>query len=238
MALALASACPPRGILLATAVYGYFRWADDTVDAPGRDALAVQRFMERQTGLIQGSVAPEHLAERALRWALADPGKGPRLLSSVQRMTEALRYDAHRGPGPIPAEDLQLQVERIGDAFVGAIWVCSGAEGTPSPAALQLARAATATHMLRDREEDAELGYHNLPMERFGEHPPLAGPDLDAWLGQRAAEVEAWFAEGLAASGSIRPPRTRRLVTLLGRRYRKTLARITRPSPRDSDTRC
>jgi phytoene/squalene synthetase len=238
MALALASGCPPRGTLRANAVYGYFRWADDVVDAPDREDSAVQRFMVRQEDIIHGRTPALHPAEGALRWALTQPGTGPRLQAPVKLMAEALSYDAYRAPGPIPAADLQQQVERIGDAFVGAIWVCSGAEGNPSDAALLLARAATATHMLRDREEDALLGYHNLPREHFGDVAPTTGPELEAWLTARAVEVQGWFADGLASCDDIRPPRTRRLVTLLGRRYQRTLRGISPPSPPESGTRC
>jgi len=223
MALALAVGCPPGGYQLASAVYAYFRWADDVVDAPDRDASTVQSFMDRQAAIIQGSATPEHPAERALRWSLTHPGMGPRLQPAVERMAEALFYDAQRDAGPIPAADLQQQVERIGDAFVGAIWVCSGARGVPSAAALLLARAATATHMLRDRAEDQALGYSNLPREHFGATAPPQGPGLQAWLEERTAEVDGWFAQGLDGVASIQPTRTRRLVRLLGERYRKTL---------------
>jgi phytoene/squalene synthetase len=229
MAIALAMGCPPRGFVVASAVYAYFRWADDVVDAPGRDPAAVQRFMERQADIIQGAIPPVHPAERALRWALAHPDLGPRLLAPVSRMAEALGYDAHRGAGPIPEAELQRQVERIGDAFVGAVWVCSGAEGRPSEPALLLARAATATHMLRDRVEDQALGYCNLPRERFGTTAPPPGPALGAWLEERATELEGWFAAGLEASAGIQPARTRRLVRLLGERYRRVLAGLGEP---------
>ncbi len=229
MAVALALCCPPQGFRLACAVYGYFRWADDIVDTPARDGLAVQRFVRRQDEIIRGAIAPEHPAERALRWALARPSEGPRLQPAVERMAQALTYDAQRGAGPIPAAELQAQVERIGDAFVGAIWVCSGGEDQPSEPALLLARAATATHMLRDRIEDQALGYCNLPQERFGAVTPAPGPALDAWLTQRAVEVDGWFAEGLAGAEAIQPARTRKLVRLLGQRYRKALVGLESP---------
>jgi len=223
MALALAVGCPPRGFHHAAAVYAYFRWADDAVDAPDRDPAEVRRFMQHQAALIRGSVPPDHPAERALRWALATPELGPRLQPPVERMAEALIYDAQRDATPIPTADLQRQVENIGDAFVGAIWVCSGAPGTPSDAALLLARAATATHMLRDRVEDQALGYSNLPREHFGATAPTDGPTLQAWLAERSAQVDGWFAKGLDDVADIQPAGTRRLVRMLGERYRKVL---------------
>jgi phytoene/squalene synthetase len=238
LALALALCCPPRGFGLACAVYAYFRWSDDLVDAPGRDPDAVRGFTARQDGLIRGAASPEHPAEHALRRALLDPGLGPRLLPAVVRMAQALDYDAHRGPGPIPEAELERQVERIGDAFVEAIWVCSGAPGTPSPAALLLARAATATHMLRDHQEDLALGYCNLPRETFGDSPPTPGPELEAWWQARAAQLERWFEEGLADAASIPTPRTRRLVLMLGRRYRSVLRELSAASPPARGTPC
>jgi phytoene/squalene synthetase len=236
MALALAVCCPPRGFLLASAVYAYFRWADDIVDAPGRDASAVRRFMGDQAAIIEGSADPRQPAERALRRALADRRLGPRLLPAVERMAQALAYDACRGQGPIPEAELQRQVERIGDAFVEAIWVCSGGRGRPSSPALLLARAATATHMLRDRIEDQSLGYCNLPREQFGATVPTPGPALEAWLAVRRAELEAWFAEGLAAVDSIPERRTRALVRLLGERYREVLEDLPLASRQSSSS--
>lgn len=234
MAVALALCCPPRGYRRASAVYAYFRWADDVVDAPARDTARVREFMVRQDGIIRGAITPQQPAERALCWALADTQLGPRLQPAVERMAEALCYDAHRDANPIPATDLQRQVERIGDAFVEAIWVCSGGEGAPAAPALLLARAATATHMLRDRVEDQALGYCNLPRERFGAEVPPPGPELDAWLEERATEVGGWFEQGLAEVGAIQPTRTRRLVQLLGKRYHRVLLGLSPPRDQPS----
>ncbi len=100
-------------------------------------------------------------------------------------------------------------------------------------------RPAVLNPMLRDREEDLGLGYVNLPRERFGSETPAADDDaLASWLGERREELEARFREGLAGATSVRPARTRRLVTLLGRRYLEQLEELRPPSPPAPDTRC
>lgn len=217
-ALALRLACPREGYLAFARVYAYFRWADDVVDAPGRDPAAVARFVVSQRALLAGARASSDRAEHALAAALDGP-LGPRLRPAVDRMWAALAFDAARGPAPLPAADLDAQVARVGDAYLHALWVCSGADGAPPAGVLALARAATLVHVLRDLEVDRALGYVNTP--------PEVGPEaLAEWVAARSDEAAALFAAGIAALPSVRPWRTRWLLAVYAWRYRRVLARI------------
>ncbi|MDP2307788.1 MAG: hypothetical protein Q8P18_17315 [Pseudomonadota bacterium] len=200
-------------------MYGYFRWADDIVDAPGRDPALVAEFVVSQRALVAGERAPAALPEAALRLALADAA----LLPIVMGMWEALAFDAARGTAPLPNDVLDRQVAHVGDAYLAAMWLCSGAAGAPPPGLAALSRAATLTHVLRDLEVDLALGYVNLP-------PGVSATDggaVAAWVLARCEDAEARFAEGARILPVVRPWRTRWLVGLFAWRYRRVLRRIT-----------
>lgn len=201
-------------------VYGYFRWADDIVDAPGRDPAAVTAFVASQRALLVGERAADGLAEHALQLALADR----LLLPIVTGMWEALAFDAVRGPGPLAAEGLDRQVALIGDAYLAAMWVCTGAVGTPPPGLAALSRAATLTHVLRDLQLDLSLGYLNLP-------PGVSVADtgaVAAWVLDRAEHAQECFDTGARVLPTVGPWRTRWLVGIFAWRYRRVLSRVRR----------
>lgn len=208
---------PPSGLRTFAAAWVYFRWADDVVDAPGRDPVEVRRFVVDQAALLAGSRDAVRLEEEALVACLADPVRGEAMRRACGRMLAALRFDAHR-PARSPASDLEAQLARIGDAYATALWACAH-EGPPPTdvpaAACALARAATAAHQVRDLELDLELGYDNVPE---GEE---RGP---AWVTARRAEVDARFARWLPELRGL-SWRPRWAFRLLAWKYRITLWR-------------
>lgn len=201
-------------------VWSYFRWADDIVDAPNRDAAAVQAFVADQSTLLAGEREAEALAEVALQHALAHPAVGTRLHAASVTMLAALAFDAARGPEPMPAAALDAQLDRIGGAFAEAVWACTGAAGSASEPARSLARCATAAHHLRDLHEDLALGYCNVSVEDVG--AGLSGSAMAVWAQRRANTVDAAFAEGLRGLGGT-PLRTRAPLTILALAYRRGL---------------
>jgi len=215
--------CTPGGYRQFCLVYAYFRWADDVVDAPHRVPVVIQAFVASQEQLIRGERPAVGLPEHALALALRESGGeiGP----LVGRMWEALDFDAHRGPGPVPAEQIDAQIHRIGDAYLEALWRCSGAPGPVPTGVLPLSRAATAAHMVRDLFLDLELGYCNLPAEdldRLGLDPADLDPaSVAPWVLDRCRHIEAWFDEGEAALSRIRKRRARLLLGAMSWRYRR-----------------
>ncbi len=206
---AMRAVCPRAGFRAFANVYGYFRWADDIVDAPGRDPARVRGFVVSQLALVHGERPAAELPEAAL---LAGLAAAPALRPAVDRMWEALAFDAHRGPDVLADTELDAQVARVGDAWIDALWWCAGA-GTPPPGAREAARAATLVHVLRDRDVDRALGYRN-------------GPDDPAWAAAGAAEAERRFVVGEAAIRGAGTWRARLLVRALVWKYRRTLRRI------------
>lgn len=201
-------------------VYAYFRWADDRVDAPGRDPRAVQAFVADQARLWRGERDATELPEVALVRAL---DRYPALSGAVHRMGEALTFDAHRDARPLPARDLDAQVERVGDAYLAALWACGGESGPPPEGLSGLSRAATRAHLLRDRELDEALGYVNRPPGPDGAPIPVA-----AWTAALVARARAEAATGHAALRRVPWGRTRVLLGLWAWRYARLLERLTR----------
>ncbi len=214
--------CPSAGFVAFARVYGYFRWADDIVDAPGRDPARVAAFVAAQQALVAGERAPVDAPETALCAALHDPRWGAALLPIVTGMWDALAFDAARGPAPIPDDVLDRQVAHVGDAYLSALWICSGAEGAPPPDLFALSRAATLTHVLRDLRVDLALGYTNLPPGVDVTDPGAVA----AWVRARCDDAEARFDEGACRLPEVRPRRTRWLVGLFAWRYRRVLAKV------------
>ncbi len=211
-----------HGLATFEALYAYFRWADDVVDAPDRREADVRAFVARQVRIVAGQEPAESPGEQAIVAVLAG-NDGDRLRPVVEGMLAALHFDAHRGPRPISPVELERQVERVGDAFVTALWVCAGEPG-PLPGGLaELARAACFVHVLRDREIDRTLGYENRPPG------PSGAPMADAaWVPALAAEAEARFHKGEAALSAAMGWRTRWLLRGYAGRYRRALPAATR----------
>lgn len=216
-------ALPSRGLATFERLYAYFRWADDIVDAPERELPAVQRFIERQKRIVAGLEPAEVPAEAAIVAAL-DGELGERLRPVAVGMLAALRFDAHRGPRPISAAELEAQVERVGDAFVTAVWVCAGEAGPLPDALAELARAACLAHVLRDREVDRQLGYENRPPDRSG-----APIDEAEWIRTLTLDAERRFTKGEAGLTAPMRWRTRWLLRQYAQRYRRSLSPVGHP---------
>lgn len=210
-------ACAPRrGLEAFVRLYAYFRWADDIVDAPGRDPAEVARFVAGQAALRAGERPAAGPAEAALVEALAAE---PRLRAAADTMAAALAFDARRTSESLAPADAEAQVVRVGDAFLGALWVCLGEPGAPPPELARLARGATRAHLLRDREVDEALGYVNRPAGPDGRPVPVA-----AWAAATAAAARADFAAGRAALSGVGRWRTRLVLRLWAWRYASRLA--------------
>lgn len=206
-----------RGLAAFERLYAYFRWADDVVDAPGREPPAVRAFVERQRRVVAGAEAPDTPGERAIVAVLSGE-LGERLRPAVDGMLAALAFDATRDRAPIPTEALAQQAERVGDAFVTALWVCAGEPGPLPNGVCELARASCLVHVVRDRALDRTLGYENRPAG------PSGAPVEDAeWVRTVSAEARAGFGKGEAGLLAPMRWRTRWLLRLYAGRYRRGL---------------
>lgn len=221
--------CAREGFLRFCRVYSYFRWADDVVDAPGRDPTRVREFVARQRRLLDGDVPPLHVGERALMAAVNEEAP-PILQSSVDGMLQALAFDAARERRPLTQEELDIQVARIGDAYLTGILACSGHDGDVPADVLPLSRAATAAHYIRDLFIDRDLGYLNLPAEaaeRFGIDPEQFDERAVApYAVERLTEITGWFEAARGSIAALSTGRARTLVRLLTAKYGRLARRL------------
>jgi phytoene/squalene synthetase len=223
--------CRREGFLRFCRVYSYFRWADDIVDAPGRDPSRVREFIARQQRLFGGAEQPSHEGERALSAALNE--EAPRILrASVGGMLRALAFDAWRESRPLTQDELDAQVARIGDAYLAGILACSGHEEEVPAEVLPLSRAATATHYVRDLFIDRNLGYFNLPREaagRFGIDPEQFDERAVApYAVERLKEISGWFGGARGSISRLSTGRARSLVRLLTAKYGRLAQRLAK----------
>jgi len=95
-----------------------------------------------------------------------------------------------------------------------------------------LARAATATHHLRDIDEDLGLRYCNIPQEAILQYrldpKRLGSAQRAGYVVERAAEILQWFVKGQRALPLIKPFSARLLFWLFGFLYRRLLLKIER----------
>jgi hypothetical protein len=141
----------------------------------------------------------------------------------ITPMLAALAFDAARPPVPTPAADVVAQAERVGDAYLLALWRAFRTPGQPPEGLAELARAACLMHLLRDRRIDRALGYDNRPPLPSGEPQPE-----EAWVHEVAADAARRFALGRAALGAVPGLRLRLVLRLYAWRY----ARIDPANPR------
>lgn len=223
---------PAAGFEQFCRVYGYFRWADDIVDAPQgpeRNRDQIQAFVQEQSRAWQpvtstpAVVGPGPLAlHRALELQ-------PELAGAVTGMWEALAFDAMRGPEPRTTGEVEAQLVRIGDAYAVGLATCLGvgealARDNPHGNAIrQLARAATRVHQVRDLWIDRELGYCNVPAEdldALGVRFEVATVAVLApWVTARCQAVLPIFRAGDEALRTLQPWRARWVFRIYGWRY-------------------
>ncbi len=211
---------PSAGWIEFTRLYAFFRWLDDAVDAPGRDPAAVGALVASQAALVGGRRTPVCPEEAGLVDALA---ADPAVRAVVTPMLAALAFDAARPPGPTPAADVVAQAERVGDAYLLALWRAFRTPGQPPEGLAELARAACLMHLLRDRHIDRALGYDNRPPLPSGEPQPEA-----AWVHDVATDAARRFARGHAVLRRVPGLRLRLVLRLYAWRY----ARIDPANPR------
>lgn len=188
--------------------YGYFRWADDVVDAESQSKENRIAFIERQRKLIEcsysnerpGGLTPEE--EIVADLIRHDRGENSGLRSFIFNFLAIIEFDAHRKGRSISQRELTWYSDCLGKAVTDAIQYFVR-NGHPYPTADNRYRAATAahiTHMLRDMVLDMDEGYVNIPHEYLEEHG-IGPEDVDsvpfrAWVRRRVEQARAYFHDG------------------------------------------
>jgi phytoene synthase len=221
---------PERAAMFA--IYGFCREVDDVADEPGPSATERRAQLDvwRRAidGLYAGGPGPRvrDLVEPARRFALARED----FLAVIDGMEMDIGAPIRR-----PSfSELDLYCDRVASA-VGRLSVkVFGMENEPGrPLAHHLGRALQFTNILRDLDEDADMGRLYLPDEALAgagiagadPHLVLADPAIGAacrWLAAKAHEhyraANAVMAAG--AAGRLRAPR------LMSAVYRAILRRM------------
>lgn len=182
------------GIQRFAAVYAYFRWADDAVDNPMASPQEIQRFASQQVAWVASgeSMGPARRPEEM--WLRAALNEDPGLEKAVFAMWKALDFDSRRKPGrTLRAEQVDEQINGIGDAFAEGLHQCFGNGATPRRLKA-LCRATTTLHQLRDRIEDDNRGYSNVPTE-------IKAPEEPAWKRARIELAQLTLRAGLGGEG-------------------------------------
>ncbi|MFI4974057.1 MAG: presqualene diphosphate synthase HpnD [Caulobacterales bacterium] len=206
------------------AIYGFCRVVDDIADEPGPSEAERREMLNAWRGdlaaLYAGTPPPraEYLAEHVRRFGLK--------LDDFLAIVDGMEMDVGepiRGPS---FEKLDLYCDRVASA-VGRLSV--RIFGMNEAAGLELAhhlgRALQLTNILRDLDEDAEMGRLYLPAEALTEAAiatrdpvmAVAHPNIDKacrWLAARARTHYAKAGAVLAGrpGGKLRSPRLMRAV--------------------------
>jgi phytoene/squalene synthetase len=202
--------------------YGYFRWADDIVDAPasadaGASGDVVSEssderisFIRRQRELIDrlyrderpDDLMPEEEIVADLISHNDGKGENSGLESFVRKFLAILEFDAYRKGKLISQEELTWYSNCLGKAVTDCIQYFIG-NGHPYPDTQNRYLGATAahiTHMLRDMVSDAAEGYINIPREYLEAHSispqDVDSPPFRAWVRGRVEQARQYFRDG------------------------------------------
>jgi phytoene/squalene synthetase len=188
--------------------YGYFRWADDIVDAatqPDEDRIS---FIERQKGLINRlcrSEQPDDLTseeEMVADLIRHDREENSLLQSYIRNFLAIIEFDAYRRGRLISQDELTWYSNCLGKATTDGILYFIG-NGHPYPAGEERYLGATAAHivhMLRDMVQDTAEGYINIPREYLEAHgigpEDMNSPAFRAWVRSRVEMAREYLREG------------------------------------------
>jgi len=188
--------------------YAYFRWVDDTLDAPGGEEAGRQEFLRRQQSLLAGCYRNEFPAEgqpeeEMLRdLVLHDPDIGSGLHTYLNNMMKVMAFDAGRRGRLISAAELSEYTHNLASSVTEAMHYFIGHNCTaPQDETRYLAvNAAHITHMLRDTLDDLKAGYYNIPCEVL-EANDLTPGDVQAdpyrdWVESRVRKARQYFSRG------------------------------------------
>ncbi|HEU5317673.1 MAG TPA: squalene/phytoene synthase family protein [Chloroflexota bacterium] len=207
--------------------YAYFRWVDDTLDAPsdpalGEDARVEQsRFLERQQSLLAACLRgePPHDTsphEGLLVELVRDGGPDAAGLHAyLLNMMRVMEFDAARRGRLIWQAELTEYTGWLAIAVTENLhYVIGHGAFAPHDETRYLAvTGAHIVHMLRDTFDDLRLGYYNVPREileagGIGPHD-VHSEAYRAWVERRVRLARACFDAGRSYFARVRSARHR-----------------------------
>lgn len=198
----------PERVTDAYRAYAYFRWVDDSLDAPVAQQSNRVSFLEHQQMIIdcayQGHwpsllTAEERMVVELIR---TDREQNSGLQDYIRHMLAVMEFDAYRRGKLISAHELATYTRHLAVAVTEAMHYFIGHnDSAPCGEARYFAvTAAHITHMLRDTCDDVAAGYYNIPQEFLLEHGIDATEvNSDAyreWVKNRVELARTYFKAG------------------------------------------
>jgi phytoene/squalene synthetase len=201
--------------------YAYFRWVDDTLDAPGAGEVERAAFITRQMtllgdcyrGELRGDASPHE--QMLVELVRRNPERGSGLATYLHNMMSVMRFDAERRGRLVEAHELRTYTHNLASAVTENLHYFIGHRcRSPHDETRYLAvSAAHITHMLRDTLDDIRAGYYNIPrqvLEAGGISPEDTRTDAyRAWVQGRVELARGWFARGRSYLRRVQNPRCR-----------------------------
>lgn len=190
--------------------YAYFRWLDDILDEGEIPAPRKSVIINRQKHIMEacyGGNPPGDLCveERILADLVrSDDGRNPGLQSYLTNMMAVLEFDAEREGRLISQAELDQYSRSLSIAVTGAMhYFISHDDPLPEDNNCYTAvNAAHIVHMLRDTQEDNQLGYFNIPREYLQEHV-ISPKEVDSQAYQKWVCSQVKLARELFKQGRI-----------------------------------
>ena len=220
--------------------YAYFRWVDDWLDQELRPRAERLAFVTRQQALMDGyahrdppaDLTPEEclLADLTQR----DPEQSSGLQAYIRNMMAVMAFDADRRGRLISERELNDYTHWLAVAVTEALHYFIG-HNCAAPRGEMRYMAVTGahiTHMLRDAQEDANLGYYNIPREVIAANH-IAPWDVESnayrvWVKERVCKARACFRIGRDYLAHVENLRCRIAGYAYIRRFEAVLDRIER----------
>jgi phytoene/squalene synthetase len=194
--------------------YAYFRWADDTVDAPTSNDVSSQSdaerisFIKRQRELIDclyrhdrpDDLTPEE--EMVADLIGHDRGDNSGLQSFIRNMLAIIEFDAYRKGRLISQDELTWYSDSLAKSVTDGIqyFVGNGFSYPASDERYLAAMGAHIAHLLRDTSLDTADGFINIPREYLEAHgigpEDMDSPPFRAWVRDRVEQAREYFREG------------------------------------------
>jgi phytoene/squalene synthetase len=201
--------------------YGYFRWVDDVLDAPGGSKAERTAFLARQKSILakcyQDDRPPTANPQEKMLVELIqhDPRTDGGLHAYLRNLMRVMEFDTRRRGQLISQSELDDYTRWLATAVTEAMHYFIGHGcSAPHDATRYLAvSAAHITHMLRDTYDDLQAGYFNVPREVLEAH--RIGPQdvqsdaYRAWVRSRVLLARDYFKAGSAYFARVQSLRHR-----------------------------
>jgi squalene synthase HpnD len=179
------------------AIYTFCREVDDIADGPDRPdrkRAALDGWRQTIENLYHGSTVPgDSMVARALLWAITQYSLQKK---DFLEIIAGMEMDTDDAASPPDCDRLRLYCDRVAGA-VGllSIRVFGDSSEAAQQFALALGTALQLTNILRDLNDDAEMGRLYLPTEQLSAHAVTSGSPQDVLAHPKLPNICASIAE-------------------------------------------